>query len=163
MRRAEHPQVDLQRDNPPFARTGIPPRQEVHTVAAHHVVPREHLADAQPRTPYRVAIALAGGKAAPEVDLPRLAAEDLIVRRDLQHFAHRARPELRARRRLLVGLDEFLDDAAHPTQLVEVAVRPLRGHRHLRLIDSTPELTGIARPVGTSRAHCLHPRSCRST
>ena len=125
---------------------GSAPRQEVHAEAAHHAVPREHLADAQPRRPYRVAVALAGGEAAAEVDLARLAAEDLIVRRDLQHLAHRARPELRARRRLLVGLDELLDDAAHPAQLLEVAVRRLRGHRQLRLIDGAPELTGIGVP-----------------
>ncbi len=57
---------------------------------------------------------------------------------DVEHFAVRTRPELRARRLLVRGFDELLHHAAHPLQLVEVLRGTFGGNRHDGPIDRAP-------------------------
>ena len=87
MRRPDDAQVDLERGDAPLLLRRIAERQEVHAEPADDTVAREHGAHAQAGVADLLAVALVGGEAAPQVNLPGIAAEDLVVRRDLEHVA----------------------------------------------------------------------------
>src|SRR5262249_37396118 len=71
---------------------------------------------------------LVRGEPAPEVGLPRLAAEHLVVRREQLHLAERRHAELDARAPDLARLDPLLDDALLLRELLEEARVGERGH-----------------------------------
>ena len=67
------------------------------------------------------------------------------MRRDRDDVAVRVHPELDARRRLLLGLDELLDDPAHPREPVEVVLGRLPG---------APETRAAAAPLAAPAGSC---------
>ena len=120
---AAHAEVDLEGGELPLLRGVVAVDEEVDAEAAHDAVRGEHVADLQPRLLDLHPVVVAGREAAAEEDLAARPAEDLVVGRDRHHVPARADAELGARRELLLRLDELLDDAAHPGELVEVGLR----------------------------------------
>ncbi len=152
VRGAAHAQVDLERGRREGAVGGIPVREEVDAEAAHDAVRREHLADALAGLLDRHAVAVVGRKAAAEEHLAARPAQDLVVGRDREHVAVRADPQLRARRVLLAGLDELLDDPAHLRHLVEVGLGGLGRDRELHLAQRLADRgLRVARRVAKER------------
>ena len=129
MRGPSHPQIDLERLDVTAARAlGGRAHKEIDSETAHDATARENGSDAARRLLYDATIAAGCGEAAALIHLPRAAAQDLVVRREKHHFALRVDPQL-SRRRDARRLEELLDDAALRSELREIAVRGLLGHR----------------------------------
>ena len=139
MRRADDAEVDLERRQCPRLFRTISIRKEIDAEAADHAVRGQDPTDARPRLLQLDTIRVVRGKTAPQIDLTRRPSENLIVGRDQHDVTAGAGAELRARRVLLRGIDEFLDDAAHRVELVEIRARRLIwcADRHVlqRLVD----------------------------
>jgi hypothetical protein len=137
--------LNLERGDAPVVVGPVPPRQEIDAEAADHAVACQHMADAPARVTDLQAVPVLRGEVAAQINLARIAAEDLIVRRDVHDLAVGAGPILRARRLLLGSLDELLDDAAHALQFVEVAGQASRRHGHRGMVDDLTQSAGIHR------------------
>ena len=97
VRRAEQPEVDLERLHRPGILAAAAAREKVDAEPRHDALFRQHVADPVGHFAHRQPVVVPGREPAAEIGLPLRAAENLIVRGDWEHFAARAGAQLHRR------------------------------------------------------------------
>jgi len=131
---ASHAQVDLQGEDLPGLVALVARDEEVHPEAADHAVAGQRVPDPDPLVLDEEAILVGGGEVAPLKDLTAGPPQDLVVGGDGHHLAAGAEAHLGRGGLLLHPVQVFLDDAAHPRELVVVGLRSLARHGELHAL-----------------------------